>query len=82
MGQVEVMDLDVLLVALVVAVLPALLSPTAVAPNRWPRWRAGLQEFWNSQLHLHRLYLSSFGVSGGDALDALARRQPPSSVPD
>jgi hypothetical protein len=84
------MDLDVLLAALVLAVLPALgrqerrapsllsdsggMSRVGVGLSHWPRWRAGLNEFWNQQLHLHQLYLSSFDVSGGDALDAVARR--------
>jgi hypothetical protein len=92
------MNLGVLLAALVLAVLPALAPPERRAPslpsdsegmsraavglNRWPRWRAGLSEFWNQQLHLHQLYLNSFDVSGGDALDAVARRKPSGSAPD
>jgi hypothetical protein len=81
------MGLDTLLVALVLAVVPALgrprrrpLSPAranevVAAPRRWPLWRARLQEFWNQQIRLHQLYLNSFDVSGGDALDALAQRK-------
>jgi hypothetical protein len=67
------MGLDVFLAAVVIAVLPGL-SAVAVALGR-QRWRAAMHEFWNQQLHLHQLYLNSFGVSGGDALDALAQRK-------
>ena len=92
------MGLDTLLVALVLAVLPALapperrarsltwdregMSPVGVAPSRWTHLRARLHEFWNQQLHLQQLYLSSFDVSGGDALEALAQRKRSLSDPD
>jgi hypothetical protein len=46
------------------------------------RWRAGMHEFWNQQLHLHQLYLSRLDVSGGDALDALAQRKRSVSAPE
>jgi hypothetical protein len=78
------MSLHVLLAALVFAVLPALVRPApSVTPlTGRPRWRTRLQEFWNQQLHLHQLYLNSFAVSGGDALDALARRTRSVRAPD
>ena len=117
LGEVVLMDLDVLLAALILAVLPAVVgrqrrapshdpgraggdrdpieekrrhqspvqwdsegtSPVAVALNRW---RAGMHEFWNQQLHLHQLYLSRLDVSGGDALDALAQRKRSVSAPE
>ena len=43
--------------------------------RRWPEYRAQLRLFWNQQLRLHQLYLDRHDVSGGDALDALARRE-------
>jgi hypothetical protein len=36
--------------------------------SRWKR-------FWKQQVRLHQLYLDRHDVSGGDALDALARRK-------
>jgi hypothetical protein len=35
------------------------------------RWR----QIWNQQIRLHQLYLDRHDVSGGDALDALAKRR-------
>jgi hypothetical protein len=36
---------------------------------------AKVRHFWNQQLLLHQLYLDRHDVSGGDAIDALARRR-------
>ena len=36
---------------------------------------AKMRHFWDQQLRLHQLYLDRHDVSGGDAIDALARRR-------
>jgi hypothetical protein len=34
-----------------------------------------LRHFWDQQVRLHQLYIDRHDVSGGDAIDALARRR-------
>jgi hypothetical protein len=41
----------------------------------WPVARVHLQQVLHQQLRLHQLYLDRHDYSGGDALDALARRK-------